>query len=165
MKAETEFTDYKIKRFETIDEQVRKWRKAGRSLVFTNGCFDLLHEGHARYLQIASNFGDILMLGLNSDSSVRKLKGFSRPIMSQVDRAFLLSALEAVDCVVIFDEETPARLIEKVIPDVLVKGGDYIADDIVGYNTVIKNGGRVEIVPLIEGKSTTSILNSILEQV
>ena len=162
--AETGFTDYKIKPFETIGEQVRKWREEGRSLVFTNGCFDLLHAGHARYLQTASTFGDIFMLGLNSDSSVQKLKGLSRPIMPQADRAFLLSSLEVIDCVVIFDEETPARLIETVIPDVLVKGGDYLAEDIVGYNTVTKNGGRVEIVPLVEGKSTTSILNSIMEQ-
>ena len=164
MTAETRFTDYKIKPFETIGEQVRKWREEGRSLVFTNGCFDLLHAGHARYLQTASTFGDIFMLGLNSDSSVQKLKGLSRPIMPQAERAFLLSSLEVIDCVVIFDEETPARLIETVIPDVLVKGGDYLAEDIVGYNTVTKNGGRVEIVPLVEGKSTTSILNSIMEQ-
>ncbi len=164
MTAETGFTDYKIKVFETIGEQVRKWREEGRSLVFTNGCFDLLHAGHAKYLQTASIFGDIFVLGLNSDSSVQKLKGHSRPIMPQADRAFLLSALEAIDCVVIFDEETPGRLIETVIPDVLVKGGDYLAEDIVGYNTVTKNGGRVEIVPLVEGKSTSSILNSIMEQ-
>ena len=164
MTEETGFTDYKIKPFDTIGEQVWKWRKEGRSLVFTNGCFDLLHAGHVRYLQIASTFGDIFMLGLNSDSSVLKLKGPSRPIMPQADRALLLSALEAIDCVVIFDEETPARLIETVIPDVLVKGGDYLAEDIVGYNTVTNNGGKVEIVPLVEGKSTTSILNSIMEQ-
>ena len=164
MTAETGFTDYKIKPFETIGEQVREWREEGRSLVFTNGCFDLLHAGHVRYLQTASAFGDIFILGLNSDSSVRKLKGLFRPIMPQADRAFLLSALEAIDCVVIFDEETPGRLIETVIPDVLVKGGDYLAEDIVGYNTVIKNGGRVEIVSFVEGKSTTSVLNSIIGQ-
>ena len=164
MPAENTFTDYKITAFSEIAEQVRKWRKAGRSLVFTNGCFDLLHAGHIRYLQTAAAFADIFILGLNSDSSVRKLKGLRRPIMSQGDRALLLSALEAIDCVVIFDEETPERLIETVLPDVLVKGGDYIAEDIVGYQTVTKNGGRVEVVSIFEGKSTTRNDNLIMEQ-
>ena len=162
--SKTGFTDYKIRPFETIAEQVRKWREEGWSLVFTNGCFDLLHAGHVRYLQTAADFGDIFILGLNSDTSVRKLKGLTRPIMLQADRAFLLSALEAIDCVVIFDEETPERLIETVLPDVLVKGGDYIAEDIVGYQTVTKNGGRVEVVSFVEGKSTTGIVNLIMEQ-
>ena len=161
--SKTRFTDYKIRPFETIAEQVRKWREEGWSLVFTNGCFDLLHAGHIRYLQTAADFGDILILGLNSDTSVRKLKGPTRPIMLQADRAFLLSALEAIDCVVIFDEKTPARLIKTVIPDVLVKGGDYIAQEIVGYETVTKNGGRVEVVNYVEGKSTTGIVNLIME--
>ncbi len=164
MPSENIFTDYKITAFSEIAEQVRKWRKAGRSLVFTNGCFDLLHAGHIRYLQTAAAFADIFILGLNSDSSVHKLKGLRRPIMSQADRALLLSALEAIDCVVIFDEETPERLIETVLPDVLVKGGDYIAEDIVGYQTVTKNGGRVEVVSFVEGKSTTGIVNLIMEQ-
>jgi len=164
MPAENSFTDYKITAFSEIAEQVRNWRKAGRSLVFTNGCFDLLHAGHIRYLQTAAAFADIFILGLNSDSSVRKLKGLRRPIMSQADRALLLSALAAIDCVVIFDEETPARLIETVLPDVLVKGGDYIAEDIVGYETVTKNGGKVEVVSFVEGKSTTGIVNLIMEQ-
>ncbi len=164
MPAENTFTEYKITAFSEIAEQVRKWRKEGRSLVFTNGCFDLLHAGHIRYLQTAAAFADIFILGLNSDSSVRKLKGLRRPIMSQGDRALLLSALEAIDCVVIFDEETPERLIETVLPDVLVKGGDYIAEDIVGYQTVTKNGGRVEVVSFVEGKSTTGIVNLIMEQ-
>ena len=164
MSAENIFTDYKIIAFAKIAEQVRKWRKEGRSLVFTNGCFDLLHAGHVRYLQTAATFGDIFMLGLNSDSSVRKLKGRQRPIMLQADRAFLLSALEVIDCVVVFDEETPERLIETVLPDVLVKGGDYLAEDIVGYDIVMNNGGMVEIVPFVEGKSTTGIVNLIMEQ-
>ena len=114
-------------------------------------------------MQTAADFGDIFILGLNSDTSVRKLKGPTRPIMLEADRAFLLSGLEAIDCVVIFDEETPARLIETVIPDVLVKGGDYIAEEIVGYDTVTKNGGRVEIVPFLEGKSTSGMINLIME--
>ena len=161
--SETGFTDYKIRTFESIEEQVRNWRKKGRRLVFSNGCFDLLHAGHIRYLQTAASFGDIFILGVNSDSSVRKLKGHSRPIMAQSDRAFMLSALEVIDCVVIFEEETPARLIETVIPDVLVKGGDYLAEKIVGYDTVTKNGGRVEIVPFIEGKSTSGMIKLIME--
>jgi rfaE bifunctional protein nucleotidyltransferase chain/domain len=164
MPTENTFTDYKITAFSEIAEQVRKWRKDGQSLVFTNGCFDLLHAGHIRYLQTAAAFADIFILGLNSDSSVRKLKGLRRPIMSQADRALLLSALEAIDCVVIFDEETPGLLIETVLPDVLVKGGDYLVEDIVGYQTVIKNGGRVEVVSFVEGKSTTGIVNYIMEQ-
>ena len=161
--SETSFSDYKIRTFESLVVQVKKWREESRTLVFSNGCFDLLHAGHVKYLQTAADFGDIFILGLNSDTSVRKLKGPTRPIMLQADRAFLLSALEAIDCVVIFDEETPARLIETVIPDVLVKGGDYIAQEIVGYDTVTKNGGRVEIVPFLEGKSTSSMINSIME--
>ena len=165
MHKENIFTDYKITAFSDIAEQVWKWRKDGLSIVFTNGCFDLLHAGHIRYLQTAATFADIFILGLNSDSSVRKLKGLRRPIMSQADRALLLSALEAIDCVVIFDDETPARLIETVLPDVLVKGGDYLVEDIVGYQTITKNGGRVEVVNFIEGKSTTGIVNSIMEQV
>ena len=120
--SKTGFTDYKIRPFETIAEQVRKWREEGWSLVFTNGCFDLLHAGHVRYLQTAADFGDIFILGLNSDTSVRKLKGPTRPIMLQADRAFLLSALEAIDCVVIFDEETPARLIRNSDSECFSKG-------------------------------------------
>ena len=164
MPAEQTFTDHKIITLEEIGSKVRSWRKESRKLVFTNGCFDILHSGHVRYLQTAAGFGDILVLGLNSDSSVRKLKGPSRPITTQADRAYLLSAIEAIDCIVIFDEETPARLIQSVGPDVLVKGGDYLPEDIVGYDTVTESGGYVKIVPYVEGKSTSGIVNSILEQ-
>ena len=136
MPAEQTFTDHKIISPEEIGSRVQSWRKESRKLVFTNGCFDILHSGHVRYLQTASGFGDILLLGLNSDSSVRKLKGPRRPIITQPDRAYLLSAIEAIDCIVIFDEETPARLIQSVSPDVLVKGGDYLPEDVVGYDTV-----------------------------
>ena len=122
MSTEQKFTDHKIISLEEIGCFVQSWRKESRKLVFTNGCFDILHTGHVRYLQTAAGFGDILVLGLNSDSSVRKLKGPRRPIITQADRAYLLSAIEAIDCIVIFDEETPARLIQSVSPDVLVKG-------------------------------------------
>ena len=164
MPSEQTFTDHKIISLEGIGNKVRSWRKESRKLVFTNGCFDILHSGHVRYLQTAAGFGDILVLGLNSDTSVRKLKGSRRPIMTQTDRAYILSAIEAIDCIVIFYEETPARLIQKVSPDVLVKGGDYLPGDVVGYDTVKKNGGCVKIVPYVEGKSTSGIVNSILEQ-
>ena len=164
MSVEKYFTDYKIISFPEISEKVIKWRKEGRCIVFTNGCFDLLHAGHVWYLQKAATFGDILILGLNSDLSVQKIKGPNRPILPQEDRAYLLSALEVIDSVVVFDEETPLRLIEAVCPNVLVKGGDYLKEDIVGHDFVIKNGGRVEVVRLIEGKSTSSIVNLIMEK-
>ena len=164
MPTEQKFTDHKIISLEEIGSRVRFWRKESRKLVFTNGCFDILHSGHVRYLQTAASFGYILLLGLNSDSSVRNLKGPRRPILTQDDRAYLLSAIEAIDFIVIFDEETPARLIQSVNPDVLVKGGDYFPEDVVGYDTVTENGGCVKIVPYIEGKSTSGIVNSILEQ-
>ena len=164
MRVEQLFTDHKIISLEEICKRILSWRKESLKLVFTNGCFDILHSGHVRYLQPAASYGDILVLGLNSDSSVRKLKGPRRPIMSQNDRAYLLSAIEKIDCIVIFDEETPARLIQSVSPDVLVKGGDYLPEDVVGYDTVTENGGCVKIVPYVEGKSTSEIVNSILEQ-
>ena len=164
MPEEQTFTDHKIIPLEEICSRVLSWRKESRKLVFTNGCFDILHSGHVRYLQTAASFGDILILGLNSDSSVSKLKGPSRPIMTQDERAYLLSAIEAIDCIVIFDEETPARLIQSVSPEVLVKGGDYLPEDVVGYDTVTENGGCVKIVPYVEGKSTSGIVNSILKQ-
>ena len=164
MTSKNNFTDHKIISLEEIGNRVRYWRNESRKLVFSNGCFDILLSGHVRYLQTAAGFGDILVLGLNSDSSVRKIKGSHRPIVSHADRAYLLSALEVIDCIVIFDEETPARLIQLVIPDVLVKGGDYLPKNVVGYDTVKENGGCVNIVPYVEGKSTSGIVNSILEQ-
>ena len=162
MSKEQSLTEHKIISIDEISNRVRSWKKESRKLVFTNGCFDILHSGHVRYLQTAAGFGDILVLGLNSDTSVRKLKGSRRPIMTQTDRAYILSAIEAIDCIVIFYEETPARLIQKISPDVLVKGGDYLPGDVVGYDTVKENGGCVKIVPYVEGKSTSEIVNSIL---
>ena len=135
-----------------------------RSLVFTNGCFDILHAGHVSYLISARNLGDALMVGLNSDHSASGLKGKYRPVTPEQDRARILAALEAVDVVCLFDEETPARLIRQVMPDVLVKGGDYIPEKIVGYEEVTTNGGRVEVIPLLEGYSTTGLIQKIKEQ-
>lgn len=127
-------------------------------LVFTNGCFDILHRGHVEYLAYARSLGDELIVGLNSDHSVRRLKGEGRPVNSEEDRAIVLAALEAVDGVTIFDEDTPLELITALKPDVLVKGGDYRVDQVVGAREVIERGGQVIIAPLVPGRSTTSIL-------
>jgi D-beta-D-heptose 7-phosphate kinase/D-beta-D-heptose 1-phosphate adenosyltransferase len=136
-------------------------RARGGTVVFTNGVFDLLHPGHVRYLQQARSLGDALIVGLNSDESVRRNKGPERPITPQSERAELLAALDCVDAVVVFPEETPAGIIRAVLPDVLVKGADWPADQIVGRDTVEAAGGRVVLVPVEEGYSTTSIVNRI----
>lgn len=130
-------------------------------LVFTNGCFDLLHRGHVEYLTQARGLGDALVVGLNTDRSVRALKGSGRPLMGEDDRAALLTALEVVDAVVLFDDDTPARLIEALLPDVLVKGGDYTVDQVVGREVVEAAGGRVEIIPFLPGYSTTDLLDRL----
>lgn len=131
------------------------------SIVFTNGCFDILHLGHANYLAQARNLADILVVGLNSDASVKRLKGDNRPINSELQRAFLLASFFFVDYVTVFDEDTPKQLIEIVKPDILVKGGDYKLDDIVGADFVLANGGKVSTIPFVEGFSTTNIINKI----
>lgn len=130
----------------------------GRRVVFTNGVFDILHAGHVTYLEAARRLGDVLVVGLNADDSVRRLKGPSRPVNPQHDRATVLAALRCVDHVVFFHDDTPLRVIEDILPDVLVKGGDYTRDTVVGADVVEAHGGRVEIVPLLEGRSTTSII-------
>ena len=132
-------------------------------IVFTNGCFDIIHAGHVRYLTTAKNFGDVLIVGLNSDSSVRKLKGASRPINNQADRAEVLLALKPVDYVIIFDELTAENLIAKVKPDIYVKGSDYNLDTLPEAKIVQRYGGRVEFVNLVAGRSTTKIVEKILE--
>jgi len=139
--------------------QVSAARKAGKRIVFTNGCFDVLHAGHVALLERARSFGDYLVLALNDDASVRKLKGADRPINDQEHRARVLGALNMVDAVCLFSEDTPIRLIETVLPDVLVKGGDYNESQVVGAEVVKKAGGRVEIVDLVEGLSTTNTIN------
>ena len=132
-----------------------------KKIVLTNGCFDLLHVGHIRYLAQAKKLGDFLIIGLNSDSSVKALKGKDRPINSFEDRAILLSALTSVDLVVIFEEQTPANLIKDIVPDILVKGGDYNIEDIVGYQTVMQNGGQVKTLSFYDGYSSTNYINKI----
>ena len=132
--------------------------RAARRVVFTNGVFDILHAGHVTYLEEARALGDVLVVGLNSDESVRRLKGPSRPINTQEDRALVLSALRCVDHVIVFDDDTPLAVITALIPDVLVKGGDYTPDTVVGADVVEQHGGSVVIIPLLEGRSTTSII-------
>jgi D-beta-D-heptose 7-phosphate kinase/D-beta-D-heptose 1-phosphate adenosyltransferase len=137
-------------------------RREGKRVVFTNGCFDLLHPGHIRYLAQARALGDALIVAINSDRSVRELKGKGRPILNEQERAEVLSALESVDFIVIFDEETPRELIAAVVPDVLVKGGDWTIDKIVGREEVEAGGGRVLSLPYVQGQSTSGIIERIL---
>ena len=144
-----------------IIEKASQWKKEGKKIVFTNGVFDLLHKGHIFSLTQAAKEGDVLVIGLNSDSSVRRLKGDSRPINDQDARALLLGALTMVDAVVTFEEDTPLKLITSILPDVLVKGGDYTIDEIAGAKEVIANGGKVVINPILDGFSTTAIINAI----
>jgi len=139
-------------------------RSAGRRIVFTNGVFDLLHPGHVRYLQHARSLGDLLIVGLNADTSVRRNKGPGRPITADHERAELLAALECVDAVVIFEQDTPAEIVRLIQPDILVKGADWPADQIVGRDTVEARGGRVVLVPVEPGHSTSSILGRIRRQ-
>ena len=149
----------------TTKEELLKTISARRiyrhKIVFTNGCFDILHPGHIRYLSAARDLGDFLVIGLNSDDSVSRLKGPSRPIQKQGIRAELMAALHVVDAVVIFDEDTPLELISFLKPDVLVKGGDYTIETIVGADVVQKNGGQVEVIPFEDGYSTTNLIETI----
>lgn len=148
-----------------LDQLIKIRKKAKRDhlkVVFTNGCFDILHRGHVEYLKKAKTSGDLLIVGLNSDSSVKKLKGDKRPILPQEDRAEILASLEMVDYVCIFEEETPQKIIEALIPDVLVKGGDYTKKKIVGKKVVESHGGRVFTVKEVKGKSTKSIIKKIV---
>jgi D-beta-D-heptose 7-phosphate kinase/D-beta-D-heptose 1-phosphate adenosyltransferase len=144
-------------------ERVRL-RTEGQSLVFSNGVFDILHRGHCAYLADARSLGDALIVGLNSDASVRRLKGEKKPIVPEADRAAVLASLACVDYVVLFEEDTPLQLISTLLPDVLVKGGDYALDDIVGRGEVEAAGGRVLTIPLTEGRSSTNIIATILER-
>ena len=142
-------------------EIINRIKAEKKKIVFTNGCFDLLHVGHIRYLAQAKKLGDFLIIGLNSDSSVKELKGKDRPINSFDDRATLLSAIESVDVVIMFEEQTPENLIKDIVPDILVKGGDYNIEDIVGYQTVMQNGGQVKTLSFYDGYSSTNYINKI----
>ncbi len=154
-------SDAHIKTFSEIDAIVQRAKQQGKRVVFTNGCFDILHVGHVKYLQIAKSFGDILIVGLNSDASVSRLKGPTRPINKAEDRAYLLAALEAVDFVVPFEEDTPYELIKMIKPDVLVKGGDYKGKEVVGTEFA----GELKLVDFVDGKSTTNTIQKIQGQI
>ncbi|MEK7258053.1 MAG: D-glycero-beta-D-manno-heptose 1-phosphate adenylyltransferase [Bacteroidota bacterium] len=152
----------KVQSWQQIRETVAHWRSHGEKIVFTNGCFDLLHLGHIHYLADAKDLGHRLLIGLNSDTSVRRLKGERRPIQDEQTRSHLLAALACVDAVVIFEEDTPLNLIEWLLPDVLVKGGDWQPHQIVGADLVLAGGGEVRSLPFVEGFSTTSIEQKIM---
>ena len=151
----------KVLPLEPASKQVARWIQTGERVVFTNGCFDILHAGHVDYLEASRRCGDRLVVGLNSDASVRRLKGPNRPVHSQDDRARVLSALGAVDAVVIFDEETPLNLILALRPDVLTKGADYTEDKVVGAKEVRSWGGDVRLLDLLEGRSTSAALEKL----
>jgi D-glycero-beta-D-manno-heptose 1-phosphate adenylyltransferase len=142
-------------------KQVTRWKFLEKKLAFTNGCFDILHEGHIFSLSQAAKEGDLLIAGINSDGSTKRLKGASRPINNEHSRSLLIASLIMVDAVVIFEEDTPLELITAIMPDTIVKGGDYRVDQVVGAKEVIANGGRVVINPIIQGFSTTGIIEKI----
>ena len=151
----------KIFDLQLLMKKIEKWRSENKKIVFTNGCFDLIHLGHIEILARSSDLGDKLIIGVNSDLSIKKLKGKNRPIIQESSRIKQLSALEFVDAVVLFDEETPIKLIETIKPDVITKGGDYTAKNVIGNEVVSQKNGEVVIIPLTQGFSTTSILNKI----
>ena len=151
----------KIKNLNALKKIILRLKEKGKKIVFTNGCFDLLHYGHVKYLEDAKRKGDILVVAINSDTSVRKLKGNKRPIVNQKDRLGLIAALESVDYVVLFNEETPLKAIKELKPDILVKGADWDRKQIVGSGIVLGYGGNVSTIKLIEGRSTTNLIKKI----
>jgi len=153
----------KIKTLEDLMKSVAAFGVTGETIVFSNGCFDIVHLGHIHTLSEAKNLGTKLIVGINSDASIKRLKGEKRPIQSEDERALVIAAFEFVDFVIIFEEDTPLNLIENIIPNILVKGGDYKIDEIVGAEIVLKNGGRVEMIPYLTGFSTTDTIAKILK--
>ena len=154
----------KVYTTDTLQSQIAEWRKDNKKIVFTNGCFDLLHLGHLDYLAKARDLGDKLIIGLNTDTSVSRIKGPSRPIKDQKSRATILAAMQFVDAVIFFDEETPIDLITWVKPDVLVKGGDYTLEGIVGHEIVLEKGGEVKTIPFVEGYSSSKLIEKITQK-
>jgi len=144
-----------------LETQLAIWRFQSKKIVFTNGCFDLLHLGHIDYLSKAKDFGDVLIIGVNTDDSVRRLKGATRPVTDEISRSVILASLQFVNAVILFDEDTPYNLIKQVQPDMLVKGSDYKAEDVVGYDIVKAKGGEIVAIDFLEGYSTSSILSKI----
>jgi rfaE bifunctional protein nucleotidyltransferase chain/domain len=151
----------KIYSREKLKKELDRHRTRGENIVFTNGCFDILHVGHTRYLREAKKLGDVLVLALNSDSSVRAIKGERRPLIPEDERADVVSSLESVDYVTIFDEHTPLELIEYLKPDIIVKGGDWSEENVVGGESVKRRGGKIVIIPVIKGASTTNIIEKV----
>jgi rfaE bifunctional protein nucleotidyltransferase chain/domain len=156
-----QLAEEKIFSRQNIRQQIEKWKAEGQKIVFTNGVFDLLHIGHISYLLKAASFGNKLIIGLNADSSVKRLKGDQRPINTENSRAILLASMFFTDAIVVFDEDTPLNLINDVLPDVLVKGADYKIEDIVGGKEVQENGGEVMVVDFVDGHSSTSLIQKI----
>ena len=151
----------KIYTLPDLVEQSKIWRDKGEKIVFTNGCFDLVHRGHVEVLANTADLGDRLIVGLNSDSSIEKLKGKNRPIIDEMSRAILLASLQFIDAIILFSEDTPHQVIETIVPDILAKGGDYKVREIAGHEVVIENGGSVILVPFIDGFSSTNIVDKI----
>ena len=151
----------KVYNLDALTNQVEQWKMAGKKVVFTNGCFDIIHRGHIEVLARTADLGDKLVIGLNSDQSIQKLKGKDRPVIDEQSRAILLAALSFVDAIVLFSEDTPLKLISALLPDVLAKGGDYEIETIVGHEIVQKNGGKVKLVPFLDGFSSTTIIDKI----
>ena len=151
----------KIFSLDDLKNQVNAWKQAGEEVVFTNGCFDIIHKGHIEVLAQTADLGDRLLIGLNSDSSIQKLKGEDRPIIDEQARSILLAAISFVDAVILFPEETPINLISTLLPDVLAKGGDYEIETIVGHEIIQNNGGKVILVPFVDGFSSTTIIDKI----
>jgi len=147
-----------------IKKEISELKKESKKIVFTNGCFDIIHAGHISYLNEAKALGDILIVGLNSDESVRRLKGADRPVVNERDRAYVLANLKPVDYVVMFDEDTPYELIKKIKPDILVKGADYAGKNVAGRDIVESSGGKTVLINFIEGKSTSEIIKKIQSQ-
>lgn len=149
----------KLVSHDEIEQIAKELKQQNKTIVTTNGCFDILHVGHVRYLQEAKKLGDVLIIALNSDSSVRILKGPTRPINNESDRAEVLAALSCVDYVVIFEEQTPVNLLARIKPDIHTKGGDYNPDNLPETKVILENGGKLEFIKFVEGKSTTNIIN------
>ncbi len=154
-------TETKILNSNSAQQLVASWQGEGKKIVFTNGCFDIVHLGHIDYLEKARNLGDKLILGLNTDASVRRLKGETRPVVNEYARSRMMAAFEFIDAVVLFDEPTPLELIQEISPDILVKGDDYTPETIVGADFVIEKGGEVKTIALVKGYSTTALIDKI----
>ena len=164
MSKSLEILNSKILDKERLLIKLTDWKKENKKIVFTNGCFDLIHLGHIEVIARSADLGDILIIGVNTDNSIKRLKGSNRPIVEEISRAKQLAALEFVDAVVFFDQDTPIDLIKMINPNVITKGGDYNIDQVIGSDTVTHNNGEVVIIPLTQGYSTTSILEKIKDE-